>query len=139
MWQTLLKRTALVVLACALALTFTQSGATAAVCLIERGLDPLDVVKTGTRHNVWVVLDTSGSMGGDFGGGQDQLEVAIDVLTQLMTVELVDASGDPLVNWGYVNFNLNPPNPKYRRRACAVGQFGKNQCTGLDLARLMVR
>ena len=33
-------------------------------CFIDHGQDPLDVLSVGVRHNVWFVLDSSGSMGG---------------------------------------------------------------------------
>ena len=96
---TIFKRCVLALVAGAVALTFAQTGHTQAPCIVARGLDPLDVLNSGVRHNVWIVLDSSGSMGGNFGGGQTRMEVARDVLTEVID-EFVDASGRPLVNWG---------------------------------------
>ncbi len=106
-WTTLAKRTGLTVVVCALAFTWTQTGRAQAPCLVERGIDPLDVLNSGVRHNVWLVLDTSGSMRSGFGADpRSKLEVAQDVLNQLMG-ELVDGSGKPLVNWGFVHYAAN--------------------------------
>ena len=102
-WNVALKRCVLALVAAAVALTFAQTGHTQAPCTVLRGLDPLDVLNSGVRHNVWVVLDHSGSMDnnvidpvtGDNLG--TKMEVATSVLTEVMT-EFVDASGRPLVN-----------------------------------------
>ena len=135
-WR-ILRKTALGLVACALALTWAQSGMTAD-CVVLRGQDPLDVLQVQVKQNVWIVLDTSGSMGGALPGfAGDKLDGAIFVLTRLMD-EFVDASGQPLVNWGYVNFNLSPPNPRYDNVKACGAQFTGNQCTGLDLGGLIV-
>ena len=103
-WTMLAKQTGLTVVVCALAFTWTQTGQAQAPCLVERGIDPLDVLNSGVRHNVLLVLDTSGSMNGSFKNDPRQkLQVAKDVLNQLMD-ELVDGSGRPLVNWGFANY-----------------------------------
>ena len=100
----MLKRCVLAVMAAVVAVTWSQTGQAQAPCLIERGQDPLDVLNTGVRHNVWIILDASGSMGQDFvPGGDSKLEVAKEVLNQLID-ELVDASGRPLVNWAYARY-----------------------------------
>lgn len=126
---TVLKRLGLAVVAAAVALTFTQTGRAQAPCLVARGLDPLDVLNSGVRHNVWIVLDSSGSMAGDFGGGQSRMEAARDVLKEVID-EFVDASGRPLVNWGYVRFGRN-----FTGNACST-QF-TNNCVGLNLSNLI--
>jgi hypothetical protein len=88
------------------ALTWSDSGRAqvGAPCLVERGQDPLDVLNTGLRHNVWVILDTAGSMNVRFSNSNDtraKLEVTKDVLNRFMN-ELVDGAGRPLVNWAFV-------------------------------------
>lgn len=127
------KKAALFLLATGIALTWSASGRTADVCVVERGQDPLDVLNMGVRHNVWIVLDTSGSMASRFGSqGPTKLEAAKNVLDQLIMRELVDAAGLPLVNWGYVNYGRNSANPG---TACD-DQF-TNRCIGLDLDGLL--
>ncbi|GMR21828.1 MAG: hypothetical protein BMS9Abin37_0145 [Acidobacteriota bacterium] len=125
------KRSVLALVAGVVALTFAQTGHTAAPCLISRGLDPLDVLNSGVRHNVWIVLDSSGSMGSNFGGGQTRMQVARDVLTEVID-EFIDASGRPLVNWGFVRFARNSRNSSSECNA----QF-TNGCVGLNLSALI--
>jgi hypothetical protein len=126
MLKTMLKRTALLLVLAFLAITASQSQSSAAFCTIERGLDPLDVLQTSVKHNVWIILDRSGSMGGPFDPGDSLSGVAcpyngsvddnsrmcesVDVITELLD-EFVDANGDPLVNWGYSHFVGNNRNP----------------------------
>ena len=99
-YKTLLKKAAFIVVAGVISLTWSGNGQTQGICVVERGLDPLDVLNVGVRHNVWIVLDTSGSMNGYFGGTlETKFEVATDVLQEVLA-ELVDSSGNPLVNWG---------------------------------------
>ncbi len=132
MWkQMLVRRATLLMVAIAVALTWVQSGRTQTVCVVERGIDPLDVLNQSVRHNVWIVLDTSGSMSSDFGGGVSRLNTAKRVLDRLMMSELIDASGNPLVNWGFVNFAVNGSNAD----GC-VDQFTGSQCVGLNLGLL---
>ena len=105
-WKTILKRSVLALMAAAVALAWTRTGQAQAPCLIERGLDPLDVLNTGVRHNVWIVLDSSGSMAQDMNGGTttpSKMTVAKQTLTEVVD-EFVDSSGKPLVNWGFVRF-----------------------------------
>ncbi|HXV61096.1 MAG TPA: hypothetical protein VEK15_10410, partial [Vicinamibacteria bacterium] len=134
-WRTTGKRLALAVVAAIVALTWSQTGYAVAPCVIGRGLDPLDVLNADVRHNVWLVLDTSGSMGTDFDpiqpGTQSRISVARDVLTEVVN-ELVDATGRPLFNWGIVGFGPNSPN---NTTACSA-QF-TNNCVGLDLNNLV--
>lgn len=127
------KRSVLALVAGAVALTFAQTGHTQAPCLISRGLDPLDVLNSGVRHNVWIVLDSSGSMGGGFGGAArpTRMETARDVLTEVID-EFIDASGRPLVNWGFVRF---APNSRDSSTECDA-QF-TNNCVGLNLSALI--
>jgi len=125
------KRCLLAVTVAAVALTFAQTGQAQAPCLISRGLDPLDILNSGVRHNVWIVLDSSGSMGSSFGGGQTRMEVARDVLTEVVD-EFVDAAGRPLVNWGYVRFGVNSRNSGTECNA----QFS-NSCVGLNMAQII--
>jgi hypothetical protein len=129
--KTILKRSALAVFAAVLALSWTQTGHTQSPCLIERGQDPLDVLNFGVRHNVWIVLDTSGSMSGGFGGGQNKIQAARDVLKEIVD-EFVDASGRPLVNWGFVQFAQNSNNST---TACNA-QF-PNNCVGLAINEMV--
>jgi len=104
-WKQILKRTTLACITIVIAFSWTRTGRAQAPCLIGRGLDPLDVVNSGVRHNVWIVLDSSGSMNFAFPGGTDsKLKVAKDVLKTLMD-ELVDAAGRPLVNWAFVHYD----------------------------------
>ena len=133
MWdkkRNLIKKAVLYSIGVIFALTWSQSGQTQGPCTVLRGIDPLDVVNSGVRHNVWILLDTSGSMGEDFGGGQSKLQVAKDVLTQLMTVDLIDASagGAPLVNWGFTHFANNQQGDLCAEQFWAEGV----NCAGLD-------
>ena len=133
-WMSILKRSVLALVAGAVALTISQTGHAQAPCLIPRGLDPLDILNSGVRHNVWIVLDSSGSMGSQFGGGQRRMEVARDVLTELID-EFVDASGRPLVNWGYVRFGTQNKRPN-KGDSCTT-QFASTQCGGLNISQLI--
>ncbi len=130
--KTLVKRVALTLLVAAVALTWSDAGNTQGPCVVERGIDPLDVLNQTVRHNVWVVLDTSGSMANDFGGGKTRIQAAKDVLNRLIMSELVDAQGNPLVNWGFVHFDYNN---RDTNTACS-SQFA-NRCVGLDLNNLL--
>ena len=100
MWKNILKKMAQGSFMVAVAFTWPQSGR-AADCLVERGQDPLDVLSTSVRHNVWVILDTSGSMKGDFDNGPEKkFQVAESVIREILA-EFVDGSGKPMVNWGF--------------------------------------
>lgn len=93
------RRSFLALCVAGVALTWSGGGhaQVGAPCLVERGQDSLDVLNTGLRHNVWVILDTSGSMNVRFSNSNDtraKLEVAKDVLNRLMD-ELVDGAGRP--------------------------------------------
>ena len=125
------KRSVLALVAGMVALTFAQTGYTQAPCLISRGLDPLDVLNSGVRHNVWIVLDHSGSMDNNIPGEGTKMAVATSVLTEVMT-EFVDASGRPLLNWGYVQYARNSTNSG---TACDA-QFS-NSCVGLALGGMI--
>ena len=130
------KRSVLALVAATVALTFVQTGHTQAPCLIVRGLDPLDVLNSGVRHNVWIVLDSSGSMGSNFGGGQTRMEAARDVLTEVID-EFIDASGRPLVNWGFVRFGTQNRSPNSSTRPVCNAQFTNSQCGGLAMSNLI--
>ena len=98
MLKTASKRVALLVLAIMISLSWIHSGPTAASCLIERGIDPLDILKIEVKHNVFIGIDNSGSMSGSVTGdplGRDRLDVAKDAL------ELVITSVGDAVNWGF--------------------------------------
>jgi hypothetical protein len=106
-WKTISKRSVLALAAVAVAISWTRTGQTQAPCLIERGQDPLDILNSGIRHNVWIVLDTSGSMDWDMNGNRSGTPKKIDVAKQTLTEvidEFVDAAGRPFVNWGFVRF-----------------------------------
>jgi hypothetical protein len=109
----LIKRAALAVLTVVVAFAWTNTGRAqnGAPCLIERGQDPLDVLQNAVRHNVWLLVDTSGSMSD--GSPQSKLQQAQNVILRLMD-ELVDAAGRPLVNWGFVNYGPNSVNQATR-------------------------
>ena len=100
----MLKRCVLAVMAAVVAVTWSQTGQAQAPCIVERGQDPLDVLNTGVRHNVWIIVDDSGSMKGGFPGAANRLDGVKKVLNQLID-ELVDASGRPLVNWAYSRYD----------------------------------
>jgi len=148
-WKTILKRSALALVAAAVAMSWTQTGQAQAPCVIERGQDPLDVLNTSVRHNVWILLDTSASMQEDMQGNSPpkagkpkKLEVAKEALKNVIN-NLVDSSGKPLVNWGYVKFgDLNDSFGAQADFACNVPahadpQFTGNQCQGLDTTSLI--
>jgi hypothetical protein len=144
-WKTLLKRSALAVVAAAVAFTWSQTGRAQAPCLIERGQDPLDVLNSGVRHNVWIVLDSSGSMSGTVpnSGGQSKMQVAKATLTEVIN-EFVDASGKPLVNWGYVRFGSNSApgtttqcSYQFLKPSTSAPAAAGNGCVGLLLTGLI--
>jgi len=131
MRMSVLKRMALTLLAVVLALTWARSGRAQADCIVERGQDPLEVLLTGAKHNVFIGLDNSGTMSSSFLGtpaqgpesyGPDKrdtnvtdvcggiqagdcsarLRIAKDVLTSVINdPDLNDSEGKPLVNWGF--------------------------------------
>ena len=109
-WIQTLKRTLLALVAVVLAFAWSDTGRAqsgGAPCLIERGQDPLDVLNSGLRHNVWLLLDTSGSMNSSpSGGGLPKIDQAKGALNRVMS-ELVDGAGRPLVNWGFVHYDRN--------------------------------
>jgi hypothetical protein len=132
-WRTILKRSGLALMAAVVALCWTETGHAVAPCLIERGQDPLDVLNSTVRHNVWIVLDTSGSMSDIVpnSGNQTKIQIAKATLTEVIN-ELVDGSGKPLVNWGFVKFGKNSGSST----ASCTNQFS-NGCVGLDLNGLI--
>jgi hypothetical protein len=141
LWKTYLKRSVLAVTAAAIAVSWTRTGQAQAPCIVGRGQDPLDVVNSGVKHNVWIVVDTSGSMGDDMNGGNTRptkIETARDVLKEAVD-EFVDASGKPLVNWGIVSFAANASS---NSTECNV-QFPSGPpmpngyCSGLQLNELV--
>jgi len=131
--KAIMKKTLLALAVSLAALTWSRSGVAQGPCLIERGLDPLDVVNTSVRHNVWVLLDTSGSMFASFNAaGESRLTVAKRVLNRAMD-DFVDAAGNPLFNWGFVDFAAN--DVRDLPGAC-TGQFVPG-CAGLDIGALI--
>ncbi|MGH9335415.1 MAG: hypothetical protein ACRD21_16890, partial [Vicinamibacteria bacterium] len=108
-WIQALKRTLLAAATAIIAFAWSDTGRaqSSAPCLVERGQDPLDVLNSGIRHNVWVMLDTSGSMNSPpSGGGAAKMDQAKEALNRVMN-ELVDGAGRPLVNWGFVHYGSN--------------------------------
>jgi hypothetical protein len=108
-WTQTLKRSLLAAVAVVLAFAWSDTGRaqSGAPCLVERGQDPLDVLNSGIRHNVWLLLDTSGSMNSSpASGGAPKIQQAKDALNRVMS-ELVDGAGRPLVNWGFVHYARN--------------------------------
>ena len=99
MLKTTFKRVALLVLAIMISLSWIHSGrTTAASCLIERGIDPLDILKIEVKHNVFIGIDNSGSMSNTVDGdpfSRSRLDVAKDAL------ELVINGVGEGVNWGF--------------------------------------
>ena len=111
MLKTASKRVALLVVAVMISLSWAQSGSSAN-CTIERGIDPLDVLKTGMRHNVWFALDLSGSMDKsmlvddpDLGRETTRINTARKAIFRILD-EFKDASGKPLYNWGFTYFDM---------------------------------
>ncbi|MGH9460288.1 MAG: hypothetical protein ACRD1X_03670, partial [Vicinamibacteria bacterium] len=105
---------AFLVVAIVMPLSWSQSGQTASTCTVERGIDPLDVLNQQTiRHNVWISLDTSGSMdrGIEFDNSlPTRIDTARDVIKELLDhPDLVDGSGNPKFNWGFVFFDQEGP------------------------------
>ncbi len=143
LWKSLLKRGALALVAAAVAFSWTRTGQAQSPCLIERGQDPLDVLNSGVRHNVWIVLDSSGSMANTMSGStQTKMQVAKQTLTEVVN-EFVDSSGKPLVNWGFVRFENNQNGPG--SNGC-LAQFlqpstsatrTESGCAGLNLSGLI--
>src|SRR3972149_2587449 len=106
-WTQTLKRSLLAAVAVVLAFASSDPGHAQSPCLVERGQDPLDILNSGIRHNVWLLLDTSGSMNDSpSSGGASKIVQAKDALNRVMN-ELVDAAGRPLVNWGFVHYGRN--------------------------------
>jgi hypothetical protein len=125
----------LFLIAVVMSLSLSQSGRTASTCLVERGIDPLDILNQSQsiRHNVWIALDTSGSMKACFApwdtssspcgsapSTPTRIAGARDVIIDLFD-SLVDSNGDPLVNWGFTYFDndfdarsgVKEPDPNY--------------------------
>ncbi len=107
-WIQASKRIGLALLAVVLAFAWSRTGQTQSPCLVGRGQDPLDVLNSGVRHNVWLLLDTSGSMNSAPAGlgGASKLQRAKDAINLVMN-RLVDGAGRPLVNWGFVHYARN--------------------------------
>ena len=120
MLKTASRIVALFVIAVVMSLSWTQSGRTAALCTVERGIDPLDIFKQDIRHNVWIGIDNSGSMSGKVDGdplNRDRLDVLKASLTQV-----INDVGDS-VNWGFFyTAEQNDSNPQSGHPACAVPQ-----------------
>jgi hypothetical protein len=141
-WIQALKRTLLALVCVVLAFAWSDTGYTQSPCLIERGQDPLDVLNSGVRHNVWLLLDTSGSMNSaPASGGASKIEQAKEALNRVMN-ELVDGAGRPLVNWGFVHYGRNnastsrcptiPPDVNNDRYPDSPGS-----CVGVDTGSLV--
>ena len=129
MLKTMLKRTTLILVSGVLAITLSQSQGSAAFCVIERGLDPLDVLANEVKHNVWIILDRSGSMDNPFDNvsGPRRIDEAQAVINEVLT-EFVDAYGEPRVNWGFRQFLCNS-----RGGSCSSLDFvGTNDPSGSD-------
>lgn len=109
-----------VMLLAGLALTGSQSGGAPSACVIERGIDPLDVLRVAASHNVYVILDTSGSMVQNFKGESIECPPGVDncfwyrvdhpssKIFQAKRVLKSVLDGAPNVNWGFVRFGRNP-------------------------------
>jgi hypothetical protein len=145
-WKTILKRSLLALAAVGVALSWTQTGYTQSPCTIGRGQDPLDVLNSGVRHNVWIVLDTSGSMSQDMSGGAtspNKMTIAKQVLTEVID-EFVDSSGRPVVNWGFVKFGSNSApsssdicDYQFLKPSTSAPGNAPNGCVGLNLNGLI--
>jgi len=145
-WKRWLRPGALSVLALAMAFLWSGDVLCQGPCTIERGQDPLDVLSQSIRHNVFISLDTSGSMGASMrdtaaqgpepnaadrqdtnvgdncgttpGDCSAKLRIAKDVLNEILT-EFVDGFGAPVVNWGFVNFQQPPIGQGPQSNKCA--------------------
>lgn len=126
-WR-ILRKTALGLVACALALTWAQTGMTAD-CVVVRGQDPLDVLQVQVKHNVWFILDGSGSMSNPFPGGTGRkIEEANDVIEDVLGT-FVDAGGEPLVNWGFRYFLCNNRSGGFCDGVGFEGAIGLDRCS----------
>ncbi|MGH9463658.1 MAG: pilus assembly protein [Vicinamibacteria bacterium] len=97
-----------------MSLGLSQSGRTASTCLVERGIDPLDVLnQQAIRHNVWIALDTSGSMDRGIANDNDpptRIDTARDTIIELLDhADLVDSLGNPKFNWGFTFYDQEGP------------------------------
>jgi hypothetical protein len=121
---------ALFFLVIVMSLGWSQSGRTASTCLVERGIDPLDVLnQQEIRHNVWIALDTSGSMDRGIVNDNDlptRIDTARDTIIELLDhVDLVDSLGNPKFNWGFTFYDMEGPfdfgDPGFNGRAIDSG------------------
>jgi len=145
-WKTIVKRSVLALMAAAVAISWTRTGQAQAPCLIGRGQDPLDVLNSGVRHNVWIVLDSSGSMSDTVPGtnpSQTKMQVAKATLTEVIN-EFVDTTGKPVVNWGFVRFGANSApssttgcSYQFLKPSTSAPALAANGCVGLYLAGLI--
>ena len=78
------------------------SGAPGAQGSLGARRDPLGVVRTTTRPRVWILFDTSESMGAAM-GSRSRFAVAQDVVRSVVG-NLESASGEPLVHWRLAAF-----------------------------------
>ncbi len=143
-WKTILKRSTLALVAAAVAMSWTETGQAQAPCLIERGQDALDVLNTGVKHNVWIVLDTSDSMGSPT-SPNSKISIAKATLQSVLD-EFVDAQGKPLANWGFAHFlqgaqggggSIVACSAQFRVPSPAALPGAPTGCAGLDVAGII--
>ncbi len=94
---------------------------------IERGRDPLELVRGRVRHRIWVILDTSHSML-RVSGSQARLWTALETLHRTVGEFRSDA-GEPLADWALVTFAKQTRDPLESSARCEDPTFG----TGLPL------
>lgn len=120
--KTYLKRALMALAALVVAITWSGSGETQSACVIDRGQDPLDIVSTlGVKHNVWILLDITGSMREAFGNTSERkIDAAVRVLKYIVS-NTKDSAGAPLVNWSFSVFGGCNPDANDQCQGCAIG------------------
>ena len=103
-WTQTLKRTLLALIAVVLAFAWSDTGHAQSPCFVQRAQDPLDVLNSGLRHNVWLLLDTSGSMRDPpSGGGLRKIDQAKKWLGAKTETEAIERALDLLVAEATIN------------------------------------
>lgn len=69
---------------------------------VERGRDPLGLVRTAIRPRVWILLDTSRSMLRSL-DGRSRFRAALEVIRSVVD-SLESDAGEPLVHWRLASF-----------------------------------
>ena len=87
---------------------------------VERGRDPLGIVRTTIRPRVWILLDTSESMNRPF-GDSTRFRTALEAIRRLVD-GFVSPTGEPVAHWRLATFRRLEaiPDPgAWKRRTCS--------------------